>query len=250
MTGAPGTKIGFVQAGRVRGGLRGLDEVIPGDVRVEHVGMDVVMDFTIKSSYDANRPLMGQKERYLQRVPQAVREGGWQGAAVMGWPVQMMNPGIFEELRAALTVPVTMAAPASSTALKAFGARRILLMTPWDDSVDSRLREYLSGAGLEVVSPRSKPYDCIADGLAVRSGQVMELTKQAFHDAGAIQAVYFQAPLASYPVLEQLEQELGVPMITSNLAALWWVLSSLGKRYSISGHGRLLSEWPGVPVSS
>lgn len=242
------TKIGFVQAGKVRGGLRGLDEAIPADVQVEHVGMDVVMDFTIKSSYDANRPLMDQKARYLDTVPEAVRAGGWEAVAVMGWPVQMMNPGIFEELQAALTVPVTMAAPASSTALKAFGERRILLMTPWDDSVDSRLRDYLSSLGIEAVSPGSKPYDCIADGLAVPPDQVVQLTRQAFHEAGGIRAVYFQAPLASYPVLEQMERELGVPMITSNLAALWWVLSSLGKRYTIAGHGRLLSQWPGVPV--
>jgi maleate cis-trans isomerase len=241
------TKIGFVQAGHARGGLRGLDEAIPKEVQVEHVGMDVVMDFTIKSSYEANLPLQNQKARYLETVPKAVRDGGWEAVAVMGWPVQMMNPGIFEELQAALTVPVTMAAPASSTALKAYGARRILLMTPWDDSVDRLLRDWLGGVGIEAVSPTSKPYDCIADGLAAPPEQVVDLTRQAFREAGGIQAVYFQAPLASYPVLESMESEFGVPMITSNLAALWWVLSSLGQRHAIKGHGRLLSEWPNLP---
>ena len=209
--------------------------------------MNVEMDFTIKSSYEANIPLQNQKARYLETVPKAVQDGGWEAVAVMGWPVQMMNPGIYEELTAAVKVPLTMAAPASSTALKAYGAKRILLMTPWDDSVDSRLRDWLAGVGLEAITPKSKPYDCIADGLATPPEQVVDLTRQAFKEADGIQAVYFQAPLASYPVLEQMESDLGVPMITSNLAALWWVLSSVGQRPTISGHGRLLSEWPALP---
>ena len=209
--------------------------------------MNLEMDFGIKSSYEANIPLQHQKGRYLETVPRAVQEGGWEAVAVMGWPVQMMNPGIYEELRAKVTIPLAMAAPASSTALKAYGASRILLMTPWDDSVDSLLRDWLAGAGLEAISPRSKPYDCIADALATPPERVVELTRQAFNEAGGIQAVYFQAPLASYPVLEAMESELRVPMITSNLAALWWVLSSIGRRPSIAGHGRLLSEWPSLP---
>ena len=88
------TKIGFVQAGRVRGGgLRGLDEAIPTDVQVEHVGMDVVMDFTIKSSYDANRPLMNQKEQPGGALVGVVQPGQalhdhrpWAFALGMAWP--------------------------------------------------------------------------------------------------------------------------------------------------------------------
>ena len=88
------TKIGFVQAGRVRGGgLRGLDEAIPAGVQVEHVGMDVVMDFTIKSSYDANRPLMNQKEQPGCALVGALESGTtlhdrrpWAFALGMAWP--------------------------------------------------------------------------------------------------------------------------------------------------------------------
>ena len=242
------TKIGYVQAGSARSGHSGIEDALPKEVQVEHVGMDVKMDFEIKSSYDANRPLIGMKAAYLKRVPEAVEKGGWQATVVMGWPVQMMNPGIHEEVRALVKVPVTTAAHASSTALRAFGAKRVLLMTPWDDSVDVHLRHYLTTTGLEVVTPKSKPYDCINNALAAPAEQVRELTSRAVHEARWVEAVYFQAPLRSFPVLAQMERELGVPMVTSNLAALWYMLSALGQRYSIPGC-RLLTEWPTLPTS-
>lgn len=250
MTSAAGVKIGYVQAGGPRSGHRGGErgeEGLPPEVQVEHTGMNTVMDFSIKSSYDANRPLIGRKPDYLKRVPEAVKEGGWQAVTIMGWPVQMMNPGLLEEVRTLVDVPVTSAAHASSTALKALGAKRILLMTPWDDTVDVHLRHYLTTTGIEVVTPRDKPYDCIANALAVPPDEVRALTAQAFREASWVQAIYFQAPLASYPVLDAMEKDLGVPIVTSNLSALWYMLSSLGKRYSLPGRGRLLSEWPAKP---
>lgn len=241
------TKIGYVQAGTARSGHVGIEDALPKDLQVEHIGMDVEMDFEIKSSYDANRPLIGMKPAYLKRVPEAVEKGGWQATVVMGWPVQMMNPGILEEVRALVKVPVTSAADASSTALRAFGAKRILLMTPWDESVDVHLRHYLTTRGLEVVTPKSKPYDCINNALAAPAELVHELTALAVREARWVDAVYFQAPLRSFPVLGQMEKELGIPMVTSNLAALWWMLSSLGGRHSIPGC-RLLSDWPALPT--
>jgi hypothetical protein len=37
--------------------------------------------------------------------------------------------------------------------------------------------------------------------------------------------------------------------IASNPAMLWYVLSKLGFSYPMSGFGRLLREWPKLPVS-
>ena len=45
-------------------------------------------------------------------------------------------------------------------------------------------------------------------------------------------------------VLEKIETELGLTVIASNPAMLWYVLSKLGLAYPMSGYGRLLREWP------
>ena len=48
-------------------------------------------------------------------------------------------------------------------------------------------------------------------------------------------------PLA---IIGDMERELGVPVIASNPAMLWSILSKLGRSYRIEGSGRLLAEWP------
>jgi maleate cis-trans isomerase len=44
-----------------------------------------------------------------------------------------------------------------------------------------------------------------------------------------------------------MEAELKLPIVASNPAMLWVILSKLGLRYHIQGHGKLLSEWPALP---
>jgi len=44
-----------------------------------------------------------------------------------------------------------------------------------------------------------------------------------------------------------MEAELSLPIIASNPAMLWVILSKLGQRYRITGYGKLLSEWPELP---
>jgi maleate cis-trans isomerase len=46
------------------------------------------------------------------------------------------------------------------------------------------------------------------------------------------------------PIIQRLENELNVPVIASNPAMFWNVLSKLGKKESVGGYGRLLDEWP------
>jgi hypothetical protein len=50
--------------------------------------------------------------------------------------------------------------------------------------------------------------------------------------------------------LDQLEAELKLPVVASNPAMLWLILSKLGLRYAISGYGKLLSSWPSPPGPS
>jgi maleate cis-trans isomerase len=64
-----------------------------------------------------------------------------------------------------------------------------------------------------------------------------------------VDAIYFQgAVLDPLKVIETLEQDTELPVVASNPAMLWFILSQLGRRYSIDGHGKLLRQWPAVPA--
>jgi maleate cis-trans isomerase len=46
------------------------------------------------------------------------------------------------------------------------------------------------------------------------------------------------------PIIERLEDALAVPVITSNTAMIWNLLSKLGLKYSVKNYGKLLAQWP------
>jgi maleate cis-trans isomerase len=48
--------------------------------------------------------------------------------------------------------------------------------------------------------------------------------------------------------MERMEQDFGCPVVASNPAMLWFILSQLGHTHHIEGHGRLLREWPTAPA--
>ena len=45
-------------------------------------------------------------------------------------------------------------------------------------------------------------------------------------------------------ILQRLEDALGLPVVSSNSAMVWHLLSQLKLQYSVGRHGRLLREWP------
>ena len=220
--------------------------MVPDSVAVDYVGMGAVMDFTRGTSYEMNIPLIGVKDAYLKEVPDLVRERGWQGVVVMGAPVQLLNPGLLEDLQALLDVPVTTAANASATALRSLGVHRLLLMTPWDDTVDrpaAGLPRRTRSGGRQP-TPKALHHHrrgpCPAAGAGLRPHRRLLQRRPRFPGR-----LLPGAPCLR-PVLERLEQQLGAPVVTSNIAGHWHVLSLLGVHHHASGYGRLLSEWPDI----
>ena len=74
--------------------------------------------------------------------------------------------------------------------------------------------------------------------------QLFDLVKETFTKNPA-QAIYFQgATMDPLPIIQRIEDALAVPVITSNSAMIWNLLSKLGLKYSVKDHGKLLKEWP------
>jgi maleate cis-trans isomerase len=74
---------------------------------------------------------------------------------------------------------------------------------------------------------------------------VFELTKNNLDAKNPVDSIYFQgAVLDPIKVLEKIETDLGITVVASNPAMLWYIFSKLGFSYPVTGYGRLLREWP------
>lgn len=213
---------------------------IPSDIEftfVQEVGAS-------SSLWDAK----GKLDALILQARQLAEQKGWDGLILSGAPKEVLNPGMTARLAAELKVPVATALRSSTAGLKVFAARRILLMTPVDDQMKELYRDYLAAFEIEAVYP-PQVLRAHTDAQKLTPDDVAAMTREAFVANSAIDAIYFQGALLDpLKVLDRLESELQVPIVASNPAMLWVILSKIGLRYKIPGYGKLLAAWPALPA--
>jgi arylmalonate decarboxylase-like protein len=208
------------------------------------------IDVTFLQESGTNSSLYGAKGKVDALISQSkalISERGWNGLIISGAPKEALNPGMWEQVSGAFGIPVALALRSSVAALRAFGARRILLMTPVDDQLKKMYHDYLSAFAIEAFY---LPQDLRAhtDAQKLTSSDLEAMTHQALSEYAKVDAIYFQGALLDpIPILDKLETELSLPVIASNPAMLWLILSKLGLSYHITGYGRLLASWPSLP---
>lgn len=185
-------------------------------------------------------------EAVLRRATEIVRDHPIEGLIITGAPLTVLNPNIEQKLAEAITtIPVTIPIRAATAALHATNSKRLILMTPFDDGINSRIQDRLKQSGLTVLSCPSLEYLGARTGAHVAADKIFGIMEKIVHDTPGADAIYFQgAPFNPLPIIGRIESELRLPVIASNPAMLWHVLSRLGHKFSIQGYGRLLASWP------
>ena len=213
--------------------------LIPDEIKLEHEGLDLYRE----SLYQ----IADKKETIVRRVQEFVKNKHWDAVILTAAPTEVLNPGLFDDLTSTLSVPFTTALHACIAALSIYSAKRVLLLTPFDERLNELICRHLEGKGVAAVAPH--PFAELGVPKRMTPDEVFTLTKQCLNPADPVDAIYFQgAVLDPIKVLEKIETELGLTVIASNPAMLWYVLSKLNLAYPMSGYGRLLREWPKLPA--
>lgn len=125
-------------------------------------------------------------------------------------------------------------------ALRALGARRIVLLTPYIPAVHEREAAFLRAEGFEVLGGHALGIDTNAEMAALAPETWSELARR-HRDPRAEAYLVSCTAIRSAEVIEELERELGRPVITSNQALAWHCLRTAGIADRIDGFGSLLS---------
>jgi hypothetical protein len=207
---------------------------------------EIVVDFRGMELYGASLYEIADKKDFIVRhVQELAHANKWDGLIVTAAPTEVLNPGLYGSLQAALTIPFTTALHACVAALRAYSASKVLLLTPFDARMNSLIVEHLAKAGVTALAPQSFEKLDVPKGMTPE--EVCQLTARHLQAAPTVDAIYFQgAVLDPIKSLERLESELGKTVVASNPAMLWYILSKLRLRYPISGYGRLLRNWPAL----
>lgn len=126
-----------------------------------------------------------------------------------------------EELSAAISGPAVATALSVDRALETLGAERIAIFTPYNEELNEREREYFESAGYEVASIHGRGIeDNTAIGALTSENAYQQV--RATDGANEIDAVFISCTnYRTFPAIEPLENDLGLPVVTSNGATLW-----------------------------
>jgi maleate isomerase len=146
---------------------------------------------------------------------------------------------IIERIEKAAGVPATTTSTAAVKALQALGTARVAVATPYVDEINDRLADFLAGHGFLVVA--MKGLQLGRDIGLVPAGDVYQFVKgmqRPEADAIFISCTNF----ATVEILDALEQDLGLPVISANQVTMWEALNLAGVKPFKPGCGSLFND--------
>jgi len=145
--------------------------------------------------------------------------------------IQLAKPGCH------VTTPIT-------SAIKAFNkmnVKKIAVFTPYPESVNKTISEYLFKKNINVMSFSTFNLDLDVDFARVDPKYLSEiLTKLNINDADAL--FVSCAALPALEILDEVEKKINKPVFSSNQTLIWDTIRSVGYKSSVEGYGKLLKN--------
>tara|TARA_Y100000590_G_C15509654_1_gene934902 strand:- start:213 stop:962 length:750 start_codon:yes stop_codon:yes gene_type:complete len=131
--------------------------------------------------------------------------------------------------------------PPTST-MKAFNQmkiKKIALFTPYPESVNKTIFEYFDKKNIEILSFDTLNIDLDADIAKVDPKHLLKiLTSLNTKNADALFISCTALPVLK--ILEEIENKISIPTLSSNQTLIWDTIRSVGYKNSIMGFGKLL----------
>jgi maleate isomerase len=147
-----------------------------------------------------------------------------------------------EEFAKRAGVGISMGSTAGVAALKAFGAKRIAVLTPHQPRGDAMVKLYMTEAGFDVV--RLKGLACASPRLIaqVTPAEIRGALKEL--DGPDIDAILLVGTaLQAAAIAAEAEHWLGKPVLAVNTVTYWDALRRSGVEDRVYGYGRILEEF-------
>ena len=151
---------------------------------------------------------------------------------------------VTRRMSASAGAPAVTSAQAVGRAVRALGARRIAVVSPYSEAVNERAAHYFHNKhGLETVAVEGFG---ATDSYAI--GQLgPENARDAFTRINRSEIEVFVVPGGNFPTMTSIaawEREFGKPVVTTNQASFWAMLQAFDASEGVRGFGRLLAEVP------
>jgi maleate cis-trans isomerase len=187
-------------------------------------------------------------QRALAQVEACARELGRRSCDFVihgGAPLVLSQGKGFEtklltQLKNLTGAPCTTSIVAAMDAFRDLSASRLAVVDPYPPDLNAALIGYLKEWGFEVASLVSLGTSFTESSIA-SVGDIYRAAKKAAEQGGGAQALFI--PCANFPVvdvIEDIETDLGLPLISNITSQLYVAFKAIGMREKIAGYGKLM----------
>lgn len=153
---------------------------------------------------------------------------------------------ILARMRAVSNVPVTTSSQAVADAFHALGAKEILVVSSWPAAsahLSSNLRDHLASESIEVAAVEGIGKDMKSfEKIQMTPADIYANAVRAAGNHPDVDAIYIQSgTMATVGILDEIEQAIGKPVVSSNSANIWGSFNPLGIKVG-EGFGSLLAS--------
>lgn len=138
-------------------------------------------------------------------------------------------------------IPAITTSTAMVEGLREMGIKKVSVASPYSEEVDKRLRIFLEGNEFKVMNLESLRQPDVWEHAENPPFVLYALGKKAFV-AGADGVFISCTQLRAIEIAEQLEKDIGKPVVTAVQASMWLALKRLAIRSPVNGYGMLLTR--------
>jgi maleate isomerase len=147
---------------------------------------------------------------------------------------------LLEKLQKITGVPCTTSIVAAMDAFRSLSASRLAVVDPYPADLNEKMVRYLKDWGFEVAALESLGTS-FTESSGASIADIYRAAKRAVEKAKTANAIFI--PCANFPVvdvIEEIETDLGLPVIANMTSQLYAAFKAIGMRQKINGYGRLL----------
>lgn len=212
-----------------------LYRIAPGEVTI-HTARMMLKSVTPKALEAMARDAVKAAKMLETAEVEILIYGCTSGSLLKGveWEAELV-----EKIKDAAGVPTISTGKAVVEAIKELDLKRVGVATPYIGEINDLEKRFLEGYGIEVSTIKGLGITDNSKIARVDSETVKRLAKSV--SSGADGVFISCTNLPTITLIEPLEADLGVPIVSSNQASLWDLLKHL-RIGPVNGYGSLLRE--------
>jgi maleate isomerase len=147
------------------------------------------------------------------------------------------DKALAERVRNETGIPCATSSRSICDGLRALGARRVSLASPYAPWLNERLKQYMTADGFEVVAMQGLSTEAHSTITLERILALVDEVMRPETEAVFISCSNFR----TLEIIDGIEQKHGKPVVTSNASMMWRMLRLMGDARNVPGAGRLFA---------